>query len=310
MEPPVKVCVIGTGAIGGYYGFRLNQAGAELHTVCRSDYQEIRENGLTVHTGGKTHTVHPAGVYRSMDECPPVDYCIIATKVLPGLDRAALLGKTLSPETTIVLIQNGINIEEPIAQAFPENTIISCLAFICVTRTSPGVIEHLDYGRLVIGKFPEGGSERVDILARLFDSAGVNCTIDENIIQARWKKLVWNAPFNPLSVLAGGVDTREMLTHEEMIATVRRVMEEVVEIATAAGHPIGKDFIESMIADTGKMTPYRTSMLVDYENGRPMEVDAILGEPLRTARNMNVKVPVMQTLHSLLDMVDRKNRDQ
>ncbi len=310
MEKTIKLCVIGTGAIGGYYGFRLSQAGTELHTVCRSDYDEIREKGLTVHTGGKTHNVRPTGVYRSMEECPPMDYCIVATKVLPDLDRAALLGKNLPHDTTIVLIQNGINIEDPIARAFPENSIISCLAFICVTRTSPGVIEHLDYGRLVIGKYPEGRSQNVDTLAHLFHSAGVNCTIDNNIIQARWKKLVWNAPFNPISVVAGGVDTREMLSHEDMISTVRRIMEEVVEIATSAGHAIGGDFIESMIDDTRKMTPYRTSMLVDYENKRPMEVDAILGEPLRLAEKMNVDAPVMRTLHSLLDMVDKKNRSQ
>ena len=196
------------------------------------------------------------------------------------------------------------------AQAFLDNEIISGLAFICATRTDPGHIDHVDFGRLVIGHYPAGKSDKTDQLANLFNDSGLSCTVSEDVVTDRWRKLVWNAPFNPISVLAGGADTKTMVENHESQELARQVMEEVCEIAKAVGHPLPLGVVQENIEGTRRMSPYKSSMLVDFEAGRPMEVEAILGNAIRVARRLGVAVPHMESLYGLLKLVDKKIRSQ
>ena len=309
MKP--RILVVGTGAIGGFYGGKLAQAGAQVATLCRSDYETVKAKGIFVRsTLGDFHFT-PEKVIGDLKEYgPPPDYVLVGLKVLPEINTAEIIKEVVGPDTAIVLLQNGVEIEEPVAQAFPNNEIISGLAFICVTRTDPGHIEHVDFGRLVIGRFPAGKSEKTDQLAGLFNDSGVPCTVSENVVTDRWRKLVWNAPFNPISVLAGGADTKTMVENPESLELARYIMEEVCQIAEAVGHPLPVEVVEENIQGTRRMSPYKSSMLVDFETGRPMEVEAILGNGIRAAKRHNLAVPYMQSLYSLLKMVDKKIRSQ
>jgi 2-dehydropantoate 2-reductase len=234
----------------------------------------------------------------------------VGLKVLPEIDTAAIIKEVVGAETAIVLLQNGVEIEEPVARAFPDNEIISGLAFICATRTSPGHIDHTDFGRVVIGRYPASKSVKVEELARLFSEAGLKCEVTEDAVTARWRKLVWNAPFNPISVLAGGADTKTMVENHESVELARKVMEEVCKIAEAVGHPLPPGVVQENIEGTRRMSPYKSSMLVDFEAGRPMEVEAILGNGIRAAKRHNLAVPHMQSLYGLLKLVDKKIRSQ
>ncbi len=304
-----RILVVGTGAIGGFYGGKLAQAGASVSTLCRSDYEVVKSKGITVtSTLGDFHFT-PEKVIRDLGEYgPPPDYILVGLKVLPEIETAAMIKEVVGSKTAIFLLQNGIEIEDSVAQAFPNNEIISGLAFICVTRTSPGHIDHTDFGRLVLGRFPTGRSVKADELSRLFTKAGVNCEVTEDVVTARWRKLVWNAPFNPISVLGGGVDTKTMVENPESLELSRQVMEEVCRIAEAAGHPLPEEIVQQNIDGTREMAPYKSSMLVDFEAGRPMEVEAILGNPLRVAKRYGVAAPHMESLYGLLKLVDSKIR--
>lgn len=309
MKP--RILVVGTGAIGGFYGGKLAQAGARVATLCRSDYETVKSEGIKVtSTLGDFHFT-PEKVIRDLNEySPPPDYILVALKVLPEIDTTEIIKDVVGPETAIVLLQNGVEIEEPLVKAFPNNEIISGLAFICVTRTDPGHIEHVDFGRLVIGRFPAGKSDKTDQLARLFNDAGLPCTASEDVVTDRWRKLVWNAPFNPISVLAGGADTKTMVENPESLQLARQVMEEVCEIAAAVGHPLPPGVVQENIEGTRRMSPYKSSMLVDFETGRPMEVEAILGNGIRAAKRHKLAVPYMESLYGLLKLVDKKIRKQ
>ena len=306
-----RILVVGTGAIGGFYGGKLAQAGASVSTLCRSDYELVKSKGITVtSTLGNFHFT-PEKVIRDLGEYgPPPDYILVGLKVLPEIDTAKIIKEMVGPETAIVLLQNGVEIEEPVARAFPDNEIISGLAFICATRTSPGLIDHTDFGRLVIGRFPVGKSVKVDELARLFNKTGMNCEVTEDVVTARWRKLVWNAPFNPISVLGGGADTKTMVENPESLELARNVMEEVCLIAEAAGHPLSGEVVQQNIDGTRAMAPYKSSMLVDFEAARPMEIEAILGNGLRVAERHGVSTPHMESLYGLLKLVDSKIRSQ
>ena len=309
MQP--RILIVGTGAIGGFYGGKLAQAGASVSTLCRSDYDLVKSKGIIVtSTLGDFHFT-PEKVIRNLGEYgPPPDYILVGLKVLPEIDTAKIIKEVVGPETAIVLLQNGVEIEEPVARAFPDNEIISGLAFICATRTSPGLIDHTDFGRVVIGRFPVGKSVKVDELARLFNKTGMNCEVTEDVVTARWRKLVWNAPFNPISVLGGGADTKTMVENPESLELARKVMEEVCLIAEAAGHPLPEEVVQQNIDGTRAMAPYKSSMLVDFEAARPLEVEAILGNGLRVAERHGVSAPHMESLYGLLKLVDSKIREE
>lgn len=297
----MDVLVVGAGAVGGYYGGRLAQAGARVSVVARSDYEVVKNGGIHIESPAGNFHFRPHGVFRSAAAFDGfADVILVGLKVLEHIQTADLIRDAVGPKTAILLIQNGVDIEPPVAEAFPENEILSGLAFICVHRTAPGKVVHQDYGRIVLGRYPAGSSEKARSLAEMFRRAGVPCEVTEDVITARWQKLVWNAPFNPMSVLCGGANTQDMLGHEETTRLVRAVMEEVCAVAAATGHPLAADVVDRMIVDTRKMTPYKTSMLLDFEAGRPMEVEAIVGNAVRIARRLGVPVPHLETLYALL----------
>ena len=308
MNKTPEILLVGAGAVGSYYTGKFYQAGASVSVVARSDYEHIVDNGINVTSCGGDFSYRPGYIIKSAGEYPlKPDYIIVSTKVLPGISVPDLIKEAVYPDTSIVLLQNGLEIENETAAAFPDNEIISCLAFICVSRTGPGMVEHQDYGRLVIGRYPEGSSEKTERLASMLRESGVNCEVDSNIIAARWRKLVWNAPFNPVSVLSGGSDTREMLSDPESFRLIEDVMREVVRLAGRAGYPLDESIIEKNLKDTFDMKPYRTSMLLDYENGREMEVEAILGNAVRIADSLGEGIPNIRALYALLRLANRKN---
>lgn len=305
-----NILVVGTGAVGSYYGGKLFKAGAKVSTLCRSDYEQVKSNGIKINSVNENYVFTPQDVIKdSKDYKEDADYVIVATKVVQDIDIVNILRPVIKKNTSIVLIQNGIDVEMPIVEAFPENEIISGLAFICVSKVGKGEILHQDYGKLVIGKYPYGKSEKIEKLNKLFNTSEFICTIDEDIISARWRKLVWNAPFNPISVIGGGINTKEMLADKEMYRLVKNVMIEVVSLAQKLGHNLNEKLVEDNINNTLKMAAYKTSMLLDFENKRPLEVEVILGNPIRLARKIDFSVPYMESLYALLKIIDIKNRE-
>jgi 2-dehydropantoate 2-reductase len=304
-----NILLVGTGAVGSYYGARLAQAGARVSALCRSDYAVVKKNGIAIKSISGDYQFNPVKVVRTVEEYKAdPDFIIVATKVLPEINIPDMIRKKVSPLTSIVLLQNGIDIEGPIASAFPENELISAIAFISVSRPEYGLIDHKDYGSILIGGYPSGSSDKIELLAGLFRKAGVPCEIENDIIAARWRKLMWNAPFNPISVLAGGADTREMIESAPTLIVARAVMEEVRSLAEKTGHPIPPAGIDKIINDTRSMAPTRTSMLQDYDQKRPMEVEAILGNAMRIAQRHAVPVPHIESLYGLLTLMDKKRR--
>lgn len=166
----------------------------------------------------------------------PPDYVLLCVKVVEGVDRIGLLRDAVGPATAIVLICNGVEVESGIAEGFPQHELISGLAFICVTRLAPGRIWHQAYGRLALGNYPSGVSAKTQALAAAFARSGIACVTSDTIVTARWQKCLWNAAFNPLSVLSGGLATGDILAHQETL--VRALMAEVAQIAQAVGHPL------------------------------------------------------------------------
>lgn len=304
----VKIVLFGTGAVGSFYAGKLAQAGASVSVVSRSDYDIVKKNGIRIKSVlGDFHFIPDRVLKNGSEYSDTADYVIVATKVLPEIDVHLMIRDAVKPESSIVLLQNGIDIEKPVAEKFRENEIISALAFICVSRSEYGIINHQDYGNLMLGRYPGGSSDKVTKLVEMFAGSGINVDGTDDVIAARWKKLLWNAPFNPLSVICGGADTKEMLEDREVKSLCVDIMNEVLSLSIADGHPLNEVLIRKNIKDTEMMTPYKTSMLLDFENKRPMEVEAILGNALRIAEKYNIKTNNIKTIYALLSILNKKN---
>ncbi|TAN66338.1 MAG: 2-dehydropantoate 2-reductase [Methylobacter sp.] len=307
--PPVptsKVLVIGAGAVGAFYGSLLAQVGAEVSVVCRSDYEQVKQHDFIINSQALGRwSFTPANVLKEVaDFKGTADYILLCTKVIPALNRIALIRPAVGRNTSIVFIQNGVEIEQEMQDAFPNNEVVSGLAFICCNRLGPGEILHLAYGRLALGNLPSGVSRKTARLCELFNQAGIDCGTSEDIVSGRWQKCVWNAPFNPLSVLSGGLLTLDILQTQESL--VRSIMQEVCDIAAASGHPLPDDIVNINIDNTYAMPPYKTSMLLDYENGQPMETEAILGNALRAAQRLGIAAPHLESVYALMKLRELK----
>jgi len=297
----MKILILGTGAVGSFYGSLLARQGATVAVVARADYPVVHAHGIHVHSEAGLGDYHfrPATVL-AVGETPdsPFDYVLVCTKMVAGVDRVGLLQPVLGAATRIVLIANGVDIEAEVAEAFPHNPLISGLAFVCVSRTAPGQVRHQSQGRLVLGDFPAGVSEQTRSLVEAFRRGGIRCQASADIIMERWQKCVWNAAFNPLSVLCGGLDTAALLATEE--PQIRAIMTEICRIAAALAHPLPTDLVDKMIENTRAMPPYQTSMLLDFAAGRPLETEAILGNAVRAGRRAGIPVPRLEAVYAAM----------
>jgi len=297
------ILIVGAGAIGAFYGGLLAKAGAYVSVVCRSDYQQVNQYGYQIQSEVLGDWVFKPveTLKQAADSTQPIDYLILCTKVTPDIDRVGLIRKAVKPETCLVMIQNGINIEQPLQAAFPNNEIISGLAFVCCHKIAPGVINHLAYGKLTLGSLnsPASQTDKAAYLSQLIRQAGIKSEVSDNITTSRWLKCLWNAAFNPLSVLSDGLTTQQMIKTQTPF--IRTIMQEVSHIAAACGHPLPADSIETNIANTLTMPAYKTSMLLDYENHRPMEIEAILGNTIKAAQQQ-VACPTLDALYALIKL--------
>lgn len=303
MNNPPSILIVGAGAIGSFYGAILKRAGCPVSTVLRSEYDVVKAQGIRIASPLGDLSYQPDHVYRDGDspETPP-DYLILCVKVLPGVDRAELVRPWMGPNTRLVLIENGLDIERELAEAFPDNPIISCLAFIAASRTEPGVVEHKAYGKLVMGRYPEGIDEDCRRLSERFVEGGIKVDLTETVVGERWRKCLWNTPFNPLSVVANGADTRTILDTEGGEALIRAMIAEVMAVAAAEGFPMDESLIDQNIDGTRKMPPYKNSMALDYLNDRPIERDAVLGNVVAIAERHGIAVPHLNTVLVTLKM--------
>jgi 2-dehydropantoate 2-reductase len=299
--------VIGVGAIGGYYGARLQQSGLEVRFVARSDAEHLRRNGLRVDSP-EGDAVLEVEVHTGATDVPASDVVVVATKTTATAAVVPLVAELTGPKTTVVVMQNGLGVDAPFAAAAPSSTVLGAMCFMCCNKVGPGHIVHLDEGAVTLGEFRSDGSadgvtDAVEAVMADLASAGVATSPVPDLETGRWRKLVWNVPFNGLSVvLDAGTD--ELLADPTTRARAEQLMHEVVAAADACGHGFDPSFADRMMATTETMTPYKPSMKLDHEAGRPLELDAIYGAPLAAAATVGFDMPATRELHDELRALD------
>ena len=303
----MRYAIIGTGAIGGYYGAKLVRAGRDVHFLLHSDYEYVRQHGLRIESCDGDFTLPHVNAYRRAADMPACDVVIVGMKNVNNHMLPDLVRPVLKPGGIVLLIQNGIGVEADMQKALPEAQLAAGLAFICSAKAGPGLIRHQCYGSINIGNYSCRDRELFDrLLADLQDASIKAAEVDYNT--ARWRKAVWNMPFNGMTV---ALDTRTdlLLKNPATRHLIREQMMEVVGAAQALGvRGLDEKFVDKMIADTQTMTPYSPSMKLDYDNGRPMEIYYLYTRPIEEARKAGFDMPRLAMLEAELRFRQNKAR--
>ncbi|KAF4979567.1 hypothetical protein FZEAL_4271 [Fusarium zealandicum] len=334
----VNVVFIGAGAVGCFYASRLHHPSHNIHVslVARSNYAAIQEDGvkLLTRTFGD-YTFSPEAAFPSVDAAASDTsagakrdwhYIFVTTKALPDVsDDSATIAPLVGPKSCIVLIQNGVGVEEPFRKRFPNNPIVSAVTIVSAEQTSPGTIRQNRWTRISIGPYTDGfgtgsdvrrGEECTEALRRWWTDLGdirdVEPHDEVGLQTVRWHKLCINAAMNPSAVLSGGRGNADMVADDELCRHLLGVMH---EIRDAVPRILGRPFPESMaspekiVESTARNKGARPSMLLDWEAGKPLELEVILGNPVRIARERGVELPRLQSLYALLRSAQGMRRE-
>lgn len=299
--------VVGSGAVGGYYGARLAAAGCDVHFLLHSDYAHAVEHGLRVETKDGDFSIAEPHVYDDAANMPVCDVVMVALKSTHNHLLAELLTPLLGPNTTVLLMQNGLGEEEKIAAIAPGTAIVGGLAFLCSHKIGPAHIRQLDYGQVRLGAFEARGTPgHMRVIGDDLTRSGISVILEDDLQLARWKKLVWNVPYNGLCV-THAASTDVIMGDDTSRELAIALMHEVVAGAAARGCDIEPAFIGQMIEHTDNMVPYEPSMKLDYDAGRPLELAAIYANPLDAAKRGGVELTEIRRLYEQLVQLDAQN---
>lgn len=301
----MKYAIIGTGAVGGFYGGKLANAGKDVHFLLHSDYEYVKKNGLQIDScDGSFHIATP-NVYNNTLDMPKADVVIVALKTTRNNLLNQLLPPLLHKETLVLLIQNGIGPEPELQKHFPDLYLAAGLAFICSAKTEPGRVNHQCYGSINIGNYSCKNETLFKTMIADFMEAGIK-TAEIEYNEARWKKAVWNMPFNGMTVVMNA-QTNELLAHPATMQLIRCQMLEVIGAAKALGvKNIDESFADKMIENTLNMTPYSPSMKLDYDFHRPMEIEYLYSNAIAEAHRIGYSMPCLEMLEAQLKFLNKK----
>lgn len=289
----MKIAIVGTGALGGWYAALLSEAGHEVHCLARSDCEALRAHGLTIRNKGVERVVRVASATPDAASIGPCDLVVVTIKSTANHVLPALVTPLLGPTTVVVTLQNGMGNVEALAKLLPVDRVVAGLCFVCINRLAPALIDTTLAGYVRMAAAHGPVNRAVESCVAVFAGAGVDCQAESSLEAVLWKKLCWNIPFNGLSIAGGSITTDRILADPALNDRAYRLMKEVQAAAAARGHGFEDTHIKRQFVVTVGMGPYRPSSLIDFVEGRDVEVEGIWGEPLR--RGLAAGAPMPET---------------
>jgi 2-dehydropantoate 2-reductase len=318
----VRIVIAGAGAIGGYIGAKLARAGADVVLFARGPHlQAMRERGLRVTGADEEFEIRPT-VTGDLASVGQADVVVLGVKAHALTAMAPTLRPLFGPETIVVSTQNGIpwwyfhgvggeldglRLERvdpggAIAAAIEHRRVVGSLAYFATDLVAPGVIRHVEGNRLSLGE-PDGSkSERAKRLADALIAAGLRCPVTARFRHEIWVKLLGNVAFNPISALTGGT-LEELARHPEGSQLVRTLMAETEAVAARLGIELPIS-IDQRMAGAEKVGAHKTSMLQDWEAGRPMELEAVVGAVVELGERLGVPMPATRAVYACAKLLD------
>jgi 2-dehydropantoate 2-reductase len=307
--------IIGAGGLGGFYGGCLARAGHDVHFLIRENLDQVREQGWIVESSWGDFTIPTPNVYNDPSRIPACDFIIVALKSTQNKLLASILAALNHANSYAICLQNGLDVEAATQTIVGPGRVIGGCCFLCSNKRGPGHVQHLDYGRIEIAAYrgPDGNEPSVDdaIINRVvedFRSARIPIELASDMRTARWRKLMWNVPFNGLSV-ALDASTADIMQHPASRKLAWELMQEVASGASAIGLSVGDDHANRLMENTDKMVPYDSSMRLDYKAGRPMELEHIFLKPIQAAQQAGFTMNKVEMLYDELCFLESRPRD-
>ena len=301
----LKYGIIGTGAIGGYCGGKLAKAGKDVHFLFHSDYEFVKSNGLQIDSVDGDFHLSEVNAYRNTKDMPKCDIVLVCLKSTNNGLLKEMLPPLLHKDTIVILIQNGIGVESDLQKVFPDLSLAGGLAFICASKNEPGHINHQSLGRINIGAYSCSDiSILKEAIQDLNESGVVTKLVDYE--EARWKKAVWNIPFNGMTVVLN-TTTDQLVNNPATEKLLREMMIEVIEAAQHAGvKNIDTSLADKTIEMTKVMPPYSPSMKLDYDFKRPMEIKYLYSRSIEEAKKNGYDMVMAAMLEKQLLFIENQ----
>lgn len=299
----MHVAVMGSGAVGGYFGAKLAHDGTRVTLIARGEHlAAIRRHGLEVRSVDGPFTVHP----ESTDDpatVGPCDLVLFTVKSHATDDVAKLVKPLVGPDTAVLCLQNGVDNEDKLAQALGHDHVLSGVAYIGAEVAEPGQLVHESRGEILLGERDGSMSTRVQRIEALFQSAGVPCQAVNDIVPRKWQKFLFNCALNAMTAITGRRLSTIMRVSESR-GVFERTLHEVERVARCEGIDLPADVIEQVMATADRMD-IRSSMQADLERGRKIELDTFNGHAVELGKKHGVATPVNDVFVGLLRaMVD------
>ena len=278
-----------------------------MRFLLHSDYEYVKEHGLQIDSCDGDFHIDNVEAYQQTADMPKSDVVLVGLKSVNNHLLPEMLKPLLKDDTIVVLIQNGIGLEEDLQQHFPQLHIVAGLAFICSAKVSPGHISHQCYGSINLGNYSTP-KENFGALLQDMQEAGIQAA-EVPYLEARWKKAVWNMPFNGMTV-ALNTSTDKLLKNPATRQLIYDQMMEVIGAANALGvEALTSEFADKMMQMTDEMVPYSPSMKLDYDFHRPMEIPYLYTRPIAEAKKVGFEMPKLAMLEALLRFAQMRNEE-
>lgn len=298
----MKIAILGAGAIGCYYGSRLLLAGNDVYFLMRSERDYVAQHGLKIKSILGDMRLENLKLPASPEEIGPVDLVVVSWKTTSNDNLKTSLPPLMGPDTMVLTLENGMGNAEALSEVVSKDKIFCGVCFISAFRTAPGEYKHMANGAIsMTPAFSDPALlPRTEKIAEVFRAAKIPARVYPNAECVMWSKVIWNVPFNGLSILNDGADVLAILNAPGGEAHVRSIMQDVVNAAHARGHDLRPDIIEKQIEVTYAMGHYRPSSGIDFMNGRPVEFESIWKIPFELGKEAGAEMPEWKKLNDAL----------
>lgn len=301
----MKIGIFGTGALGGFYGGVLVKGGADVVFIARGEIlKAIKKRGLTIKSFKHGQFTVNVKARENPEEAGKVDVVLLCVKSYDTERVAPLLLPMLKEDSVVISVQNGVENEEILSKVVGKDRVFGATAFIGAYVESPGIVVHQAAGLLEIGELSGEVTERVEKIVNFFKSKGIEARVSKDINYALWKKLLWNVSFNPYSVMTRAT-VSQMLKVSETKEVLRNLMEEATLVAKAYGVELKTKTIDDYLNPSEDLMDYKTSMLIDFERGKPLEIEGITGALIRKARDKGIGIPYNKCVYATVKLLEK-----
>ena len=306
----MRIAVMGTGAVGGYFGAKLAAAGHEIGFIARQRHlATLRREGLRVESRAGNLYVRKALFTDSPADVGPVDLVLFCVKSYDTTEATAALAPMIKGQTAILSLQNGIDNPAKIAERWGADRTFAGVVYIGAQLSGPGLVQHFSGGKIILGAINNRHSDAVDTIEQTLSGAQIPCEISPAVAQVQWAKLLWNAPFCAISCLTRST-VKQILESESLTKLALDCMIEVQSAAHTQGIELRRELLGQTLDFSRGLGEFKPSMLQDLEAGKPLEYDAFNGIVIRLLDQVGQQAPTNQVFYATLKFLDKKIREE